>query len=56
MDEERLKKFIEIDKKNEEKRDANVKMRYIQLCHDHCNTPFVQTFPRKSPENPGKVR
>jgi hypothetical protein len=28
----------------------------IQLCHDLCNTPFVQTFPRKSPENPGKVR
>jgi hypothetical protein len=30
--------------------------RHLQLCHGLCNTPFVRTFPRKSPENHGKAR
>jgi hypothetical protein len=31
-------------------------IKFIQLCQGVWYTPFVRTFPRKSPENHGKSR
>jgi hypothetical protein len=59
-----LVKYKKIKTKNNKKANnkfssriiINLNQSNIQLCQDLCNTPFDQTFPRKSPENPGKVR